>query len=130
MIKDNMFKKSYAPQLLRIAKADLEAAELLHQGKTQRKENILYHVEQTIEKCLKAYLCHQGIAVPLTSNLNVIADRSPSAITIPHAEDLEDLGQFATVRRYEEGQALFSEEEIQSALLAAKDIVHWLESVI
>jgi HEPN domain-containing protein len=125
MTKERVFKKEYASELLRIAEADFQTAEVLAREKISRNENILFHIEQAIEKAIKAFICSLSKPVPMTHDLFVLLDRIPAEDPIPHAEELDDLSQFATIRRYEEGSAIFSIDEIQSALKAAREILDW-----
>jgi HEPN domain-containing protein len=125
MTKSRVFKKSYAEQLMRIAQGDLEAATILAKGNTTRKENIFFHAGQAIEKAIKCVLCHRGEAVPLTHDLNILIERIPVERQLPYADQLEDLSQFATIRRYEEGAAIFTDEEIEAVLKAAEAILSW-----
>jgi hypothetical protein len=46
------FKKEYSFELLRIAIGDLESAKVLFEINKGRPENIIYHIEQSIEKSL------------------------------------------------------------------------------
>lgn len=128
MTKDRLFKKEYAKELLTVAKDDLEGAHALASAKLRRQELALFHVQQAIEKALKAYLVWLGKPVPMVPSLSLIIDRIPSADSIPQAQNLEDFTQFATIRRYEEGVALFSSEEINQSLLTAEEIIRWVES--
>ena len=130
MTKERVFQKSYAAQLLRIAKADLDAAQVLAKSRTIRPENILFHVGQTIEKSLKAVLCKRGLAVPLTHDLNLILDRIPKDLIVPQGDTLDDLSQFATIRRYEEGEAIFHDEEISLAIDTALKVLSWAEKTV
>ena len=127
MTKERHFKKEYADELLRIARSDLESAEVLAKGAIKRKENILFHVGQAIEKALKAKLCAKGEPVPLTHDLAVIIDRFSVTDKLPHSDELDDLSQFATIRRYEEGAAILTAEEISTALVIGKNILDWAE---
>ncbi len=125
MTKSRNFTKEYALELLRIATEDLEAANVLMAAKLRRKENIFFHIEQAIEKALKAVLCKHGIAVPLVHELSILIDKIPEGLSLPHAEEITDLTQFATIRRYEEGKAEFTDEEVVSAFQIAGDVLKW-----
>lgn len=128
MTKERIFKKEYAKELLAIAKDDLAGAEALIQAHLKRQEMSLFHIQQAIEKALKAHLCWLGLPVPMVHSLSIIVDRIPNSDQVPHGELLEDFTQFATIRRYEEGVVVFSAEEIQEALKTGKDIIDWVES--
>src|SRR5262245_47097049 len=110
MTKERKFRKGYAPELLRIAQGDLDSAKGLSKVKMGRRENVLFHVEQAIEKGLKAVLCHKESPVPLVHDLGVILARFPHGLEVPEADKMLDLSQFAAIRRYEEGKAEITEE--------------------
>jgi len=128
MTKERLFKKEYAKELVSVAKSDLKAAQILAKSDLKRQELVLFHVQQAIEKSLKAILCWQGKPVPMVHSLSIIIDRLPNSEGIPDADSLEDLTQFATIRRYEEGVALFSPEEIDAALAQGQQILLLAES--
>ena len=128
MTKERLFKKEYAKELLLIAKDDLEGAKVLAAANLKRQELALFHIQQAIEKALKAFLCWLEKPVPLVHSLSIILDRIPKNYQVPSADSLEDLTQFATIRRYEEGIALFTEEEIKEALQLGCEITNWVEN--
>jgi len=130
MTKARKFDKSYAQELLRIAKGDLQSARILQLAKSGRTENIFFLAEQSVEKALKAVLCAMGIAVPLIYELAVILDKFPETTQVPRSEEMTDLTQFATIRRYEEGRAQFSKEEIAGVILLATESVSWAEAKV
>lgn len=130
MTKSRKFNKSYSIELLSIATQDLETARLLMGTTLKRKENILFHIEQSIEKAIKAVLCQLEIAVPMVHEIAILIDRLPEDKMPPRAEDLADLTQFATIRRYEEGKASLDQEEIQEAYNLAKEIITWAKNLI
>jgi HEPN domain-containing protein len=129
LTKSRRFKKEYSKELLSIAEEDLKTAKVLLDAKIRRKENTLFHIEQTIEKSLKAVLCQLEIPVPLSHELSILVDRLPKGIEPPMAEDLFDLTQFATIRRYEEGRADFSDEEMVTAFRLARGVLNWAKKV-
>jgi len=125
MIKKKLFKKEYGAELLKIAEGDLETARGLIKVKMGRKENILFHLEQVIEKSLKSVLCSKGIGLPFTHELGIILEIFPPELEVPNSDDMVDLGQFASIRRYEEGIAEITEEEIQGTLCLAIQTLDW-----
>jgi HEPN domain-containing protein len=125
MTKKKVFKKEYGIELLKIAEGDLETAKGLIKVKMGRRENILFHLEQVIEKSLKSVLCAKGIALPFTHELGIILELFPTELEVPNSDDMVDLGQFASVRRYEEGIAEVTDEEIQETLRLATQTLHW-----
>jgi len=71
--KDILFKKEYAQHLFKIAQGDLDSAAALMAAKTLgRPENILYMIQQSVEKSLKAVLIHKQIAFPLVHDLGIL----------------------------------------------------------
>jgi HEPN domain-containing protein len=125
MTKKKIFKKEYGVELLKIAEGDLETARGLIKVKMGRKENILFHLEQVVEKSLKSVLCSKGIGLPFTHELGIILELFPPELEVPNSDDMLDLGQFASVRRYEEGIAEITEEEIQATLHLAAQTLAW-----
>ncbi len=130
MTKERLFKPAYAAELFRIAQSDYDTACILSEAKKGRKENALFHMGQAIEKTVKAVLCKLGVSVPLTHELSILIDRIPKNYPIPHGEDIADLSQFATIRRYEEGVAELTEEEVRAALSAARDVLEWGRAIL
>jgi HEPN domain-containing protein len=127
LTKTRTFKKEYAPELLNVASEDLQTARVLAHANLVRKENILFHVQQAVEKALKANLVHIGIPVPLAHDLQELVTAQPDRDAVPHSESLYDLTQFATIRRYEEGIAVITAEEISASLAAAQDVIDWVK---
>jgi HEPN domain-containing protein len=125
MTKERLFNKDYAKELMRIATGDLESARGLFKSKMGRSENILFLVEQAIEKSLKAVLCWNELPVPLIHDLGIILARFPEGLVVPENESLLDLSQFASIRRYEEGKAQLTSEEITEAIHLAERVLKW-----
>lgn len=125
MTKDRLFRRAYAGELIKIAYGDLASAEVMADNlKKGRKENICFVAQQCIEKSLKAVLCAQGKPVPMTHSIEVLLDRlagdQPSA-----AERLIELTDFATIRRYEEGNEIITDADIAAIIAAARDVANW-----
>lgn len=125
MTKERTYKKEYAKELISIAEGDLNSARALAKATQGRPENIFFLVHQAIEKSLKSVLCAKGLPVPLIHDLALLVDRLPKGNDLPFAEDIVELSQFATIRRYEEGYFEFTKEEIEKTLHAAIEILEW-----
>jgi HEPN domain-containing protein len=123
MTKERKFQKGYAERLLKIAFSDLEAARILFSNSFSRKETILFQVEQSIEKSLKSFLIKKELPVPLTHDLNILIDRFPKNHGIPFTDQLDDLIQFGTIRRYEDGEAILTNEEVSQCIKVAEAIL-------
>ena len=61
---------------LRLAKADLDAAELLHAGKNRYA---VYHCEQAAEKIIKAVLTSEGVHANIKHQLDDMVKQVPDA---------------------------------------------------
>ena len=114
MTKERLFKLPYARELLAIAQNDLLAAKALSANQQVRYETAFFMLQQSVEKALKAVLVAQSQPVPLVRDLAVIIDRLDPK---PNASDeLNELTDFAAVRRYEEGTFLVTAEETAAAI--------------
>ena len=130
MTKDKLFKKTYAPELLNIAAGDLASAEVLAATPLKgRKENICYTAQQSIEKSIKAVICAQGHPVPLTHSIEFLLDKITGTLP-PHSEALVELTDYATVRRYQEGNEIITDDDISATIEAARAVVAWAKTEI
>ena len=123
--KDRLFKKEYVNELLSIARQDLGTAKVLIANGTVRPENTLFHMHQAVEKALRAVLCYQQKAIPMTHDLYAIIQLLPQDDLPPGGYGLNDLTPFAAIRRYEEGVDVYTKEYMQQALLMATQVVEW-----
>lgn len=122
---EKIFKKDYSKELLLIAENDLITSKLLSQGKEVRKETVLFHIEQVVEKSLKAVLCYKGRPIPFTYDLYSLIQRFDSTEMPPGGYSLHDLTPFATIKRYEEGNYIIDENDVVNALSAAENVLKW-----
>jgi len=126
LTKEKLFNKVYTHELLRIAQGDLDSAKLLAGNiGVGRKENICYTAQQSIEKALKATICWLGMPIPMSHSIELILDRLPKDFQPPRAELLIELTDFATVKRYNEGNDVITDEDIRAILMAAKEVLDW-----
>lgn len=130
-ISKRLFKKEYAFELLGIAKSDAISARALSSAPNPgRLENVLYLVQQSVEKCIKSVLVYRQIPFPLVHDLGTLVALLPDPDIPPHGFDLTELNPFASVRRYEEGRLPLTQEEVEIALQTADDIAVWAEKII
>jgi len=122
MVKDRLFKKGYSKELVKIAVNDLEAARALARSPNVRQETTFFLVQQSVEKALKALLCYLEKPVPMVHDLLLIIDRlrddAPKG-----AEQLVDLSDFASIKRYEEGNFVPTQEELDATISLADKVV-------
>ncbi len=121
---EKLFPKSSAPELLRIAEADLESGQILAKHGA-RQENAVYHAQQAVEKALKAVLCWKEIPVPLVHDAGILVAKLPQELTPPGGYDLSDLTPYATVKRYQEGILELTRAEFEAVFKLAADVLDW-----
>ena len=124
-LKKRIFKKEYAKELLKIAAGDLDSAVELSQAKTGRPENIVFLVQQSVEKYIKAVLVHLQIGFPAVHDLGILVALLPDDKMPPEGFGLTELNPFATIRRYEEGQMPLTTGEIEASLATAQKVADW-----
>ena len=122
---EKRYQKKFANELFRIAEQDLKSAKAMALIKEIRAENTLFHVEQAVEKCIKAVLCHSEKPVPLTHDLFAVLQRLDQSDLPPGGYALHDLTPYATIRRYEEGVDIISTEDMQLAIGQAEKVLDW-----
>lgn len=127
---EKLFKKPYAKELLKIAENDLFTGQALAKTNGVRKETVLFHIEQAIEKSLKAVLCHKGQPIPFIHDLYALVQKFDGKALPPGGYALHDLTPFASIRRYEEGNYIIDEQDILHALKAAEDVLSWARQEI
>ncbi len=128
MTKERLFKLPYSWELLAIAKNDLLAAKALAANPQVRYETAFFMLQQAVEKALKAVLVAQSKAVPLVHDLAVIIDRldpKPDA-----TDELNELTDFASIRRYEEGTFVVTAEETAAAIKLVEATLAFAETQI
>ncbi|HPI39824.1 MAG TPA: HEPN domain-containing protein [Pseudobdellovibrionaceae bacterium] len=127
---EKLFKKQYAKELFKIAENDFVTSKVLAKAQEVRRETVLFLIEQTIEKSLKALLCHKGLPIPFTHDLYALVQRFEVDQLPPGGYALHDLTPFASIRRYEEGNYIIEEEDIQHALSIAESVLSWAKELI
>lgn len=125
MTKERLFKEQYAAELLKIAKNDLLAAETLSKNAGVRYETVFFQLQQAVEKGLKSVLVHHNQPVPLVHDIALIIDRL--AVKPPAADELNELTDFAAVRRYEEGTFVVTAEETAAAITLVEQTLEFCQ---
>lgn len=127
-LKKRLYKKEYAKELLKIAAGDFDSAVALSIATSGRPENVIFLVQQSVEKHIKAVLVHLQIGFPVVHDLGILVALLPDDKMPPEGFGLTELNPFATVRRYEEGQIPLTTEEIETALTTARKVADWAEA--
>lgn len=118
------FHPSYAKELLEIAEQDLESARVLaNSWQKGRIENIFFLIQQSVEKALKAYLCHKYQEFPMVHDIGILLGKMDQIP--PQGYSLVSFSQFAGIRRYETGKAQLDKSDIDVALDSGTQVVQW-----
>ena len=126
MTKPVLFRPEYAKVLSHIADGDLQTAKTLIASKDPgRLENILYMIQQSVEKNIKAVLILKNTPVPLVHDLGILVALLPVDSYPPGGLDLAALNPFASIRRYEVGEIPLDMDEVQIAFNAAIAVANW-----
>lgn len=124
--KKNLFEPTYSNQLLQIATGDLATAKaLIDSPAPGRLENILYMIQQSVEKALKSVLIKKQISFPLVHDLGILIALLPATDYPPGGFDWTALNPYASIRRYESGPMPIDFEEIKGAYQAAILVMDW-----
>jgi HEPN domain-containing protein len=124
-VRKQKFKLETAQKLLKVAQDDLYAAEILSTAPKARPETILYHVQQSIEKSLKAVQIHRGEAVLLTHDIDLLMAELPSSFIDKLPQGVGELTQYATIRRYLDGEEVLEKEDLLEAIEVGRIFVKW-----
>ena len=104
------------------AEEDLWTANLVKDNDDEKTRIICFHLQQYVEKMLKAKLLEKGIQYPrkhdLVSLLELFDDKE---MLDRHIEDAANLSDYATAFRYE--RRVPSIEEMEAAFSSAQSIV-------
>jgi HEPN domain-containing protein len=125
-----IYERGYAAELMRVAIADLDSAEVLFRGGARRTENIFLMAQQALEKGLKSILCAYGLPVPNSHEISLLRDRLPEELDPPFGQEFNSLSEFATIRRYLEGREQKDNEVVRGALDNIRAAVMWCESAV
>jgi HEPN domain-containing protein len=129
-IKTQKYKSEYGAELLRIAEGDLASAIALRETHKGRKENVGYLAQQSIEKSIKAVLCFLGVAIPHTHELAALIPLISPSLNCPFGLEISDLSQFATIRRYMEGNYEIDDDEIGVSIEVAEKMFAWARGIV
>ena len=104
------------------AEEDLWTANLVKDNDDEKTRIICFHLQQYVEKMLKAKLLEKGIQYPrkhdFVSLLELFDDKE---MLDRHIEDAANLSDYATAFRYE--RRVPSVEEMEAAFISAQSIV-------
>lgn len=128
--QEKLFLQKYAFELIKIAQGDLNSAIAIGKSHNPRLENAFFMLQQTIEKGIKAVLVHNLIPVPLVHDLGVLLAKLPKNLTPPYGYELNELNQYASIRRYEEGAYEISIDDFNEILSKTNEMLKWCRETI
>src|SRR5690606_13019496 len=98
-------RHEHATGLLELAKNDVKAAEVLHRDEQVSKSSVGFHLQQAIEKALKAFMELHRLRYEWSHNLTYLFEELEEYADIQEFRSLELLGQFGVRYRYESFEA-------------------------
>jgi len=89
-------------QFLSLAKAELVLVKKVIDDDEIRKEFVLFHIQQVVEKAIKAILSHKGVIFPKTHDIENLIELSwAKGIQLPdYVERFPELTPYAVEFRY------------------------------
>ncbi len=115
---------------LRRARSDFALARVGPQPDVMYNE-LCFHAQQTVEKCLKAILIDRKIEFPRVHNIAYLFGLLPSDVDLPSAA-IEAMGltTYAVMTRYPGDYEEITPEMYQDAIRVAYAILYWAESIV
>ncbi len=119
-----------AKDWLRRARSDLVLAGLpLPDGVLYN--DLCFHAQQAVEKCIKAVLVYHGVLLPKTHDIAhliaLLPDRTPPP---PNAENAAGLTTYAVMLRYPGDYEDVTKEDYHEAVQLATSVYTWAERII
>lgn len=114
---------------LRYAQSDLSLA------RTQPTEDVLletlcFHLQQAVEKALKAVLVHYRDAVPRTHNIELLIEKAEKYVTIPdYVLSATALSDYAAATRYPGNYEPITDDDHLDAFTKAEAVVIWAQNI-
>ncbi len=122
-------RRHYAKLWLEFAEEDLEASRILVKRGLIRTAT--YHLQQVVEKSLKALLILQGAEIPRTHDIERLMNLLSSSYTIPRdLWDAVNLTEYAFTTRYPDDYEPIGEEEYESVYEIAVRVYKWAKGIV
>ncbi len=119
-----------AADWLRRARSDLALASVPLPRDVLYNE-LCFHAQQAVEKCIKAVLVHYGIEFRKVHNIDYLMTLLPSEVSLPaKAEQVVDLTSYAVTLRYPGDYEDVTEETYREAIEAARVVFAWAEQIV
>lgn len=117
-------KQKLVESWLTKADHDLATAHLVQNHLPNFRDTIAFHCQQAVEKLLKAYLVHLGVAFRRSHDLIYLLDiiEQPELFTREDYDGVARLQDYAVEIRYPNDTIFLSHEEVSDALAIADDL--------
>lgn len=94
-------------------------------------ESLCFHVQQAVEKSLKAVLVSRAIPFPRTHNIDSLIGLLPADVPVPPEDaDVAELTEYAVTVRYPGLEEPVSADEYREAVRLAESVVKWAEEIL
>ena len=70
-------------------------------------------------------ICWFELLVPFTHDIAVLIERLRGTVDVPFEGKLDDLSEFASIRRYLEGHESFTAEEVSEVIQKVSQALDW-----
>ena len=117
---------------MRHAKSDLAVAEGIESNPDVLPNQTAFHAQQAAEKAIKGTMIHQGIAFPLTHDLQELIKRwTTSGRNWPSTlANVKALNPYPVESRYPGYIHQISRAEVRTAIETAKQVIVWAETIL
>lgn len=127
-----MKNRTDAMDWLVFAEADLQVATTAKISKKLKYAFLMFHLQQSVEKTLKAVLIFFAIDFTKTHDLEYLLGLiKKNKIALPaKVKEAQYLGQYAVITRYPGDEVEVSKKEFTDAVKTAKTVLKWAKSII
>jgi HEPN domain-containing protein len=114
------------------AEADLQVATTAKVSKKLKYAFLMFHLQQCVEKTLKAVLVFFAIDFSKTHDLEYLFSlMNKNKIAIPvKVKEAQYLGQYAVITRYPGDDIEVSKKEFTDAVKTSKTVLKWAKTII
>ncbi len=115
---------------LRHARSDLLLA-MSSPGEDVLLETLCFHVQQSVEKAIKAVLIFSNVCFPRTHNIGFLAELLPPSVPcMPALDEAAALTDYAVSSRYPGEAEDVTTEELAASICIAQRVLAWATAVV
>lgn len=116
---------------LLLAQSDLDYAVLGSSAGHIHPNLICFHLQQCVEKALKAVLVHRGLGVPRTHDLADLAARLLNETpALPAKALFSALASFGSAERYPSASDVPGPQDVKEFTTAADQVLSWAKAIV